>query len=309
MQVTVEMASSINGLIAYENGSEDFLLERNYQIMLDFLKNYDCLVWGNTTFKNVMSWGSDYINDLKYVTVIVFSKSDVKYPYDNVIVVNSMEHFYKVCEEKNINKVFVSGGARTNTMFMKEDIVNEVIINYNPYVLNKGINLFEGDFFEKKLVLDKVVREQEDILQVWYKVLNSDSCDSKKRVLITGSVLTADNSSVETYEKLVSLIDTDKYFISSPLDTMKFQGNDLERYERAMNLLKDTKYIIAEMSTVSTGQGMELQEAVNLNIPVLVIAKKGSKISGLVRGCQNLVDIIFYDNIDDISDEILKFVS
>lgn len=90
---------------------------------------------------------------------------------------------------------------------------------------------------------------------------------------------------------------------------MKFQGNDLERYERAMNLLKDTKYIIAEMSTISTGQGMELQEAVNLNIPVLVIAKKGSKISGLVRGCQNLVDIIFYDNIEDISDEILKFVS
>ena len=38
MKVTVEMASSINGLIAYENGSEDFLLERNYQIMLDFLK-------------------------------------------------------------------------------------------------------------------------------------------------------------------------------------------------------------------------------------------------------------------------------
>lgn len=174
MQVTVEMASSINGLIAYENGSEDFLLERNYQIMLDFLKCYDCLVWGNTTFKNVMSWGEDYINDLKDVTVIVFSKSDIKYPYENVYVVNSMEDFYKVCEEKNINKVFISGGARTNTMFMKEDIVNEVIINYNPYVLNKGINLFLGDFFEKKLVLDKVVREQEDILQVWYKVLNDE---------------------------------------------------------------------------------------------------------------------------------------
>lgn len=309
MQVTVEMASSINGLIAYENGSEDFLLERNYQIMLDFLKSYDCLVWGNTTFKNVVSWGEDYINDLKDVTVIVFSKSDIKYPYDNVYVVNSMEQFYKLCEEKNINKVFVSGGARTNTMFMKEDIVNEVIINYNPYVLNKGINLFLGDFFEKKLVLDKVVREQEDILQVWYKVLNNDESYYKKRILITGSVLAADNSSVEVYEKLASLIDKDKYLVSSPIDTMKFKGDDVARYKRAMDLLKDSKFIIAEMSTVSTGQGMELQEAANLNIPVLVIAKTGSKISGLVKGCQNLVDVIFYDNIDDISDEILKFVS
>lgn len=174
MQVTIEMASSINGLIAYENGSEDFLSDRNYQIMLDFLKSYDCLVWGNTTFKNVMSWSDDYINDLKDVTVIVFSKSDVKYPYDNVFVVNSMEDFYKLCEEKNINKVFVSGGSRMNTMFMKENIVSEIIINYNPYVLNKGINLFLGDFFEKKLALDKIVKEQEDILQVWYKVLNDE---------------------------------------------------------------------------------------------------------------------------------------
>lgn len=309
MQVTVEMASSINGLIAYENGSEDFLLERNYQIMLDFLKCYDCLVWGNTTFKNVMSWGEDYINDLKDVTVIVFSKSDIKYPYENVYVVNSMEDFYKVCEEKNINKVFVSGGARTNTMFMKEDIVDEVIINYNPYVLNKGINLFLGDFFEKKLVLDKIVREQEDIVQVWYKVLNNDESYDKRRILITGSVLAADNSSVEVYEKLVRLIDKEKYLVSSPIDTMKFQGDDVARYKRAMDLLQDSKFIIAEMSIVSTGQGMELQEAANLNIPVLVIAKTGSKISGLVKGCQNLVDIIFYDNIDDISDEILKYVS
>ena len=66
MKVTVEMACSINGLIATESGNEDFLSDRNYQIMLDFLKEYDCLVWGNTTFQNVVSWGKEYIEDLKH---------------------------------------------------------------------------------------------------------------------------------------------------------------------------------------------------------------------------------------------------
>ena len=63
MEVTIEMAASINGLIATEEGNEDFLSDRNYQIMLDFLKKYDCLVWGNKTFQNVISWGEDYIDD------------------------------------------------------------------------------------------------------------------------------------------------------------------------------------------------------------------------------------------------------
>ena len=130
---------------------------------------------------------------------------------------------------------------------------------------------------------------------------------TKNRILITGAVLGSDSSSVETYEKIVSLIDS-KYVVSSPLDTMKFKGNDTERYERAMRLLQDTKMMIAEMSNVSTGQGMELQEAVTLNIPVLVIAKEGSKISGLVKGCKNVKDIVYYHEIEDIEHQILQFI-
>ena len=132
--------------------------------------------------------------------------------------------------------------------------------------------------------------------------------ENKNIILITGAVLTSDDSMTKIYEKIISLIDTSKYSVSSPLDTMKFDGNDIERYKRAMNLLKDTKLVIAEMSNISTGQGMELQEAVNLNIPILVIAKEGSKISGLVKGCKNVKTIIYYNKIEDIEDKLLRFI-
>ena len=130
----------------------------------------------------------------------------------------------------------------------------------------------------------------------------------KNRVLITGAVLSSNNDSVEIYNKIISWIDNSKYEISSPLDTMMFKGNDFERYDRAMQLLQDTKLIIAEMSNISTGQGMELQEAANLNIPILVIAKNGSKISGLVKGCKNVKDIVYYDEIKDIKNDIIRFI-
>ncbi len=130
----------------------------------------------------------------------------------------------------------------------------------------------------------------------------------KEKILITGAIMNSNEKLVDIYTELLSIIDTEKYDISSPLDTMQFKGNDYERYERAMNILKDTKLMIAEMSNISTGQGMELQQAVILNIPILVIAKKDSKISGLVRGCKNVKNIIFYDEINDISNEINKFI-
>ncbi len=170
MRITIEMACSANGLIATENGNEDFLSNRNYQIMLEFLKEYDCLVWGNTTFKNVVSWGDNYINDLKDITVIVFSKEAVKSSYSNVMYCNSLEHFKQICAEKSLDKILISGGAHINTLFLKNDMVDNIIINYNPYILNKGINLFEGDYFEKELELCDVKKEKEGIVQLWYQV-------------------------------------------------------------------------------------------------------------------------------------------
>ena len=170
MEVTIEMAASINGLIATEEGSEDFLSDRNYQIMLDFLKEQDCLVYGNTTFKNVIFWGEDYINALKDITVIIFSKTKQTSNYKNVIYVDSIEEFKKVCKEKHLNKIFISGGAHINTLFLENNLANRIIINYNPYLLTKGINLFEGKYLEKELQLEKVVKEEEGIVQIWYKV-------------------------------------------------------------------------------------------------------------------------------------------
>lgn len=128
----------------------------------------------------------------------------------------------------------------------------------------------------------------------------------KNRILITGSVMSASSDLIEIYENLVRICKNINDNVSSPLDTMKFKGNDFERYNRAMELLKNTSIIIAEMSIPSTGQGMELQEAIRLNIPIIVIAKNESKVSGLVKGSGKVKSILYYDNIEDIQEELIK---
>lgn len=171
-KVTIEMACSINGLIATEDGNEDFLSYRGWEIMLELLKEYDVLIWGRKTWDNIISWGDEYLNDLKNLNIIILSsrkKETNKFP--NVIYCNSIDECLKVCEKMKYGKLFISGGATINNAFMERGIVDNIILNYNPYVLNKGIPLFEGNYFENKLKLEKIIKEKEDIVQVHYSIV------------------------------------------------------------------------------------------------------------------------------------------
>lgn len=74
-KITIEMACSINGLIATEDGNEDFLSYRGWEIMLEFLKEYDVLIWGRKTWENILSWGDDYVRDLRKINIIILSET------------------------------------------------------------------------------------------------------------------------------------------------------------------------------------------------------------------------------------------
>ncbi len=121
-----------------------------------------------------------------------------------------------------------------------------------------------------------------------------------KNIMITGTITSAKEDSLKIYETLVEELSqyTDKIY--SPIDTIKFKGTNEEMYTRVMKLLQETDLVIAEMSSPSTGQGMELQEAVRLNIPIIIVAKVGSKISSTVLGSGKIKATLFYNDKDDI---------
>ena len=166
------MACYINGLSATEDWNEDFLSYRGLEIMLEFLKEYDVLIWRRKTWENIMFWGEDYLNDLKDRNIIILSETSKKQnEFSNVTYCDSIDDCLKVCEKMKYEKLFISGGATINNAFMEKGIVDNIILNYNPFVLNKGIPLFKGNYFENKMKLEKIVKEKEDIVQVHYSII------------------------------------------------------------------------------------------------------------------------------------------
>ncbi len=121
-----------------------------------------------------------------------------------------------------------------------------------------------------------------------------------KQILILGAIPSDGNKYMMLYSQLVSLCKNYAEEVYSPLDTKEFKGSAQERYDRAIRLVSTSELIIGELSAPSTGEGMEIQEACRCNIPLIIIAQKGNKVSELVRGVPILEEIVYYDTVEDL---------
>ena len=121
-----------------------------------------------------------------------------------------------------------------------------------------------------------------------------------RQVLITGTVTSGGGERRPLYAALVATCQPYAERVYSPLDTMELQGSNKERYQRAIELVSTSDLVIAEASVPSTGQGIEIQEACRRNVPLIVLAKAGSKVSGLVLGTPVLREVIHYDDLEQL---------
>ena len=111
----------------------------------------------------------------------------------------------------------------------------------------------------------------------------------------------------EDYRKYEAIIKVCNNFfdkINSPIDTKNFIWDDFERFERAKYCVEKSDLIIWELSLASTGQWIEIWIAYNLEIPIIVLAKEKSKISGLIKWNKFVKEIIFYIDILDLEKKL-----
>ena len=127
-------------------------------------------------------------------------------------------------------------------------------------------------------------------------------------ILILGS-LPKTEEETKLYDSIIEITQDFATTVKSPIDTAKFNGTEQERYERAFQTVQEADLVIGEQSQPSTGQGMEIRECAILNKPLIVVAKEGSKVSGLVKGCPVLKEIIYYQNVEDLKSKLKNSIS
>ncbi|MBT5855163.1 dihydrofolate reductase [bacterium] len=149
LKVSVFIATSLDGFIAREDGSLDWLDEANklvpqgedagYQAFFDSI---DVLVMGRNSYEKVLSFGQWPYADKR---VIVLSRKVLKIP-DNIseTVSHSSEspsELYSRLDSEGGKHLYIDGG-NTIQRFLSDCLVDQMIITTVPFVIGSGIPLF-----------------------------------------------------------------------------------------------------------------------------------------------------------------------
>lgn len=172
MKVTLYMAMSVNGYIARENGDEDFISHENWETLGDLAREYGCLVIGRKTFEAVKMWGEEYSFDsFKDAEKVIVTRNKNFQAGENYTIADSPQEAVERLSGRGFERILVTGGATINSAFMKEGLIDEMILNVEPFVLGRGIRLFTEENFENKLKFISAEEIGGGIIQLRYKKL------------------------------------------------------------------------------------------------------------------------------------------
>ena len=150
-KVQVYIATSLDGYIAREDGSIDWLPQYSESSYAEFYKSIDTVIMGKTTYDQVLTFGEYPYKDKKS---FVFSKSNQSND-DHAEFLSNVEKFVKDGFPGTGENIWLVGGTKIIESFLKQGAVDEIILTVIPVILGKGIALFENTDDETKLELVK----------------------------------------------------------------------------------------------------------------------------------------------------------
>jgi dihydrofolate reductase len=147
MSSIVYIATSLDGYIADRNGGLDWLQSIPNPDKLDygwgdFMARIDAIVMGRNTFEVVCGFDCAWPYS-KPVFVLSNSLTSLPEEYEGKaeLINGSLSEVLQAIHRKGYTQLYIDGGA-TIQSFLKEDLIDELIITIIPILLGGGIPLF-----------------------------------------------------------------------------------------------------------------------------------------------------------------------
>lgn len=140
------IATSLNGKIAKEDGSVDWLEEipnpeKEDYGYASFYDSIDTTIQGYATYKQIIDWDIDFPYPDKKNYVLTRKQELEDTDHATFISTNHVP-FIKELKQQEGKDVWLIGGGLINTMLLNANLIDEIYVFVMPIILSGGIELF-----------------------------------------------------------------------------------------------------------------------------------------------------------------------
>jgi dihydrofolate reductase len=179
MANSIYIACSIDGFIGKKDGNIDWLInipnENNSDYGFgEFIKRIDGMIMGRRTFEKIMEMN---LKEWPYTKPVFVLSSTLKNVPDNLqgkaeIVHGNINEIVSILNNRGINNIYIDGG-KTIQSFLKNDLIDEMIISVISILLGEGIPLFGEIRREIPFALEKSEYIDKNIVMHYYRKIKS----------------------------------------------------------------------------------------------------------------------------------------
>lgn len=167
-KIRLFIASSLDGYIARNSGEVDWLFTDADYGYAEFFASIDTVIMGAKTYRQILEFGEyPYKGKKGFVLSKTWQGKD-----DNVeFVGGDFKSFINTLRNGPGGDIWLVGGAEIIYYFIKQGLLDELILSIHPIILGDGIPLIVKDAnLETKLELKEVKSFESGLLQVSYDI-------------------------------------------------------------------------------------------------------------------------------------------
>lgn len=174
-KVILYIASSVDGFIAEKDGGIDWLNayqnESEDYGYADFIQTVGASIMGSGTYEIARSLegGID-----PHLPTFVVTRSDIRSAEknDNVHFVSGtdLRQVIRKIQQRTQKNIWLVGGGELVQSFLKERLIDEIVLSTIPILLGNGIPLFRTQSFHQKLAVRASKSFADGVVQTHYLV-------------------------------------------------------------------------------------------------------------------------------------------
>ncbi len=170
MNISLYLASSINGMISNRTNVPDWLSEEYGQGFMAICQRIKAVIMGKTTYE-ILNPDNLPLRDEGTLIVLTHDTAAKPSQSNTIFTDKTPQEIVRILEARGHNEAVIIGGTQTVSEFVKSGLVDELYLVIEPVLFGAGLPLLRDVDAEYKITLLDVQKLNTQTVQLHYRLM------------------------------------------------------------------------------------------------------------------------------------------